>query len=128
MILATINSGIWQVNQVLTLTIDYSKWIASTYPKHRIYGFTTTQTLQPTKNNAADLNFIKLRRQAASIFPLWCDRPFSQNNMVCPITQAISRSASEFFFISINEFKVINISRRILMPLLDRLQVGIQSH
>jgi hypothetical protein len=48
--------------------------------------------------------------------------------MVCPITQAISRSASEFFFISINEFKVINISRRILMPLLDRLQVGIQSH
>ncbi len=57
--------------------------IASTHPKHQIYGFNTitdfqsrphsfktTQTLQPTKKNAADLNFLKLRKQAASIFTL----------------------------------------------------------
>ena len=68
MILATINSGIWQVNQVLTLTIDYSKRIASTYPKHRIYGFTTTQTLQPTKNNAADLNLSNLEDKQRQYF------------------------------------------------------------
>ena len=88
-ILATINSGIWRVNRFLTIIIDYSKRITSTYPTHQIYGSTTTtpstynimlQTWIYQTYKTSSVNISTLRRQ--TIF---------SNNMVYPITQANSR-------------------------------------